>query len=138
MNYYDFAIKNLKTAQLHMQYDGDMDEVVVSCQQFFEKSFKQLLLLKDGSIYKTHRLTFLIKKLGIVEFLMNEDLFRIIEDYYFDKRYPSEIYEETTLVEASRAYNLAVELKPIIESYLSKYERCKSKDLINSNIFGDV
>lgn len=48
MNYYDFALKNLKTAKLHYNYGGDLDEIVVSCQQYFEKAFKQLLLLKEG------------------------------------------------------------------------------------------
>lgn len=138
MNYYDFAIKNLKTAQLHVEYDGDTDEIVVSCQQYFEKAFKQLLLLRDGSIYKTHKISFLVKKLSIVEFSINEDLFRIIEDYYFDKRYPSEVYEETSKEEALRVYNLAVELKPIIEFYLKEFKNSKKDSLQNCSIFDNI
>lgn len=138
MNYYDFAIKNLKTAQLHVEHDGDTDEIVVSCQQYFEKAFKQLLLLRDGSIYKTHKISFLVKKLSIVEFSINEDLFRIIEDYYFDKRYPSEVYEETSKEEALRVYNLAVELKPIIEFYLKEFKNSKKDSLQNCSIFDNI
>lgn len=137
MNYYDFALKNLKTAELHYNYGGDLDEIVVSCQQYFEKSFKQLLLLKDGSTYKTHKITFLINKLDIVEFKMHEDLFRKIQDYYFDKRYPSEVYEVTTKSEAEAVYNLALTLKPAIEDYLEQFNKGHKK-LNNTSIFDDV
>ena len=138
MNYYDFAIKNLKTAQLHVKYDGDTDEIVVACQQYFEKAFIQLLLLRDGSIYKTHKISFLVRKLSIIEFSMNEDLFRIIEDYYFDKRYPSEVYEETSKDEAIKVYNLAVKLKPTIEYYLKEFENNKKDNLRSCNVFDDI
>lgn len=137
MNYYDFALKNLKTAELHYNYDGDLDEIVVSCQQYLEKAFKQLLILKDGSVYKTHKITFLVNKLGIADFMMHEDVFRKIQDYYFDKRCPSEVYESTTKEEADYIYKLVVNLKPIIEDYINRYSVRNSK-LDNSSIFDDV
>ena len=138
MNYYDFAIKNLKTAQLHVEHNGDTDEIVFSCQQYFEKAFKQLLLLRDGSIYKTHKIPFLVKKLAIEEFSINDNLFRIIKDYYFEKAYPSKVYEETSKEEALRVYNLAVELKPTIEYYLKEFEDDKKGTLKKSSAFDDV
>lgn len=138
MNYYDFAIKNLNTAQLLVEHSGDTDEIVVSCQQYFEKAFKQLLLLRDGSMYKTHRISFLVKKLSIEEFSINDNLFRIIKDYYFEKAYPSEVYEETSKEEALRVYNLAVELRPTIEYYLKEFESDKKGTLKKSSAFDDV
>lgn len=138
MNYYDFAIKNLNTAQLLVEHSGDTDEIVVSCQQYFEKAFKQLLLLRDGSIYKTHKISFLVEKLSIAEFSVNDDLFRIIEDYYYEKGYPNEFYEETSKQGALKVYNLAVELKPIIEYYLKEFENDKKGTLKKSSAFDDV
>lgn len=139
MNYYDFAIKNLKTAQLHVEHNGDTDEIAVACQQYFEKAFRQLLLLRDGTIYKSHKLSFLVNKLSIPEFSVNENLLRMIGEYYFDKRYPNEAYIETSKDEALRVYNLAIELKPIIESYINLYSKSKENESVKRcNVFDDV
>lgn len=138
MNYYDFAIKNLKTAQLHVEHNGDTDEIAVACQQYFEKAFRQLLLLRDGTLYKSHKLSFLINKLAISEFSKNENSLRLIGEYYFDKRYPNEVYEETSKDEALKAYNLAIELKPVIEYYLKEFNKSKDTPSKSLNAFDDI
>ena len=138
MNYYDFAIKNLKTAQLHVEHNGDTDEIAVACQQYFEKAFRQLLLLRDGAIYKTHKLSFLVNKLSIPEFSVNENLLRMIGEYYFDKRYPNEAYIETSKDEALRVYNLAIELKPVIEYYLKEFNKSEDTSSKRLNAFDDI
>lgn len=138
MNYYDFAIKNLKTAQLLVEHNGDTDEIAVACQQYFEKAFRQLILLRDGTIYKTHKLSFLINKLAILEFSVNEHLLRVIGEYYFDKRYPTEVYIETSKDEALKAYNLAIELKPIIEYYIKEFNKDKYTSTKRLNTFDDI
>lgn len=120
MNYYDFALKDLKSASTMYNHTEEYDVVVVSCQQYLEKSLKYLLELKSGELSKTHKLTTLSNRLDIEEFKQYEDLFRKIQDYYFDKRYPSEDYIETTKEECDLIYNKTLELKIIIENISNK------------------
>lgn len=102
----------------------------------FEKAFKRLLELKCGQLLKTYKLTTLVATLKIEEFIRYNDLFRKIQDYYFDKRYPGEDYIETSKDEMLEVYNLMLLLKPVIERYISKYEMVQP--LRTLNVFDDI
>lgn len=139
MNYYDFAKKDLKTAIINYQHGGDYDSIIVMCQQYLEKSLKQLVLLKCGEQLRTHKLITLSNRLGYSELDKYSDFFRRIQDCYFDRRYPGEDYIETTEIECSTALALISELKPFIESKIEELTNSKSQDAIGDvGIFSSV
>lgn len=142
MNYYDFALKDYKMMKLAYSSSDDYDSIVVMGQQYLEKAFKRLLEVKCGEIYKNHKITVIVQKLGIPDFLMHEDYFRKIQDYYFDKRYPGENYIETSKSECDYLVYFIDGIKPVIESYLEIYSDCEENkniaDLKGSGIFKDL
>lgn len=139
MNYYDFAIKDYNMMELaYNSGSDDYDSIVVFGQQYLEKAFKHLLEIKCGEIYKHHKITIIVQKLGIVDFLMHEDYFRKIQDYYFDKRYPGENYVETSKYECDHLVKFIREMKPTIESFINIYSEPKDNKLKDSNVFGKI
>lgn len=136
MNYYDFALKDYKSAQTMYKYTDEYDIIVVSCQQYLEKALKYLLEINLGELNKTHKLTTLAHKLNIEYFNKYTAFFRQVQDYYFDKRYPSEDYITTTKEEAEYVFTLTTEIKEYMENNLihgldSKLKRSTSfNDLI--------
>lgn len=137
MNYYDFALKDYRMMELAFNASSDYDSIVVMGQQYLEKALKHLLEVKCGEVYKNHKLTVLVNKIGIAELTMHEDYFRKVQDYYFDKRYPGDNYIETTKEECEYLVNFVIEFKPIIESYIKQYENGDS-EIKNSNVFGSI
>ena len=123
MNYYDFAKKNLKSAETMNKYTDEYDVIVVDCQQYLEKSLKYLLELKCGELTRVHKLTVITSKLNIEELNKHEDIFRRIQDYYFDKRYPGDNYLETSKDECAEVFKFTISLKPFIEELILKYTK---------------
>lgn len=124
MNYYDFALKDLKSAEIMYKYSNEYDVIVVSCQQYVEKSLKHLLQLKNGELLKTHKLHTLLNKIDMVELNEFDRLFFLeIENFYFDKRYPGEDYIETTKEDCDRIYRKTLEYRNLIEKLIKFYEK---------------
>lgn len=140
MNYYDFALKDYNMMKLAYSSSSDYDSIVVMGQQYLEKGLKRILELKCNEVYTKHKLTVIISKLNIIEFMIHEDYFRKVQDYYFDRRYPGENYIETTKEECDYLVKFVEEIKPVIEYYIDKYKSTNSVDntVKSSNVFGDI
>lgn len=136
MNYYDFAIKDYNSAIIIEEHTEEYDVIVIHCQQYFEKSFKRLLELKSGQLLTTNKLTTLVDKLALEEFTIHNDIFRKMQDYCFYKRYPSEDYVEISKEEMTEVFNLMLKLKPVIETYITRYEA--SQYLKTIDVFTDL
>lgn len=143
MNYLDFANKDFISMEIMYKYTEEYDVIVVNCQQYLEKSLKHLYELKLNELNRSHKIVFLAKQLAIPEILKYINELRIIQEYYFDKRYPSESYIETTKEECEQAVKVTRELKYIIETEVSKYsektpsnsddnlKQCNAFDIVN-------
>lgn len=139
MNYYDFALKDYNMMKLAHSSSNDYDSIVVMGQQYLEKALKHLLELKCCETSRSHKITVIIQKLGIVDFNIHEDYFRKIQDYYFDKRYPGDNYIETTKVECEYLVDFVDKMKPIIESYINLYSKSKENESVKRcNVFDDI
>lgn len=123
MNYLDFANKDFKSMETMYEHTEEYDVIVVSCQQYLEKALKHLYELKLKELNRSHKIVFLAKQLDIPEILKYINELRIIQEYYFDKRYPSESYIETTKEECEQAVRVTRELKVIIEAEINKYSK---------------
>lgn len=133
MKYIDFANKDFKAMETMYTYTEEYDVIVTNCQQYIEKALKHLYEIRLHELSKSHKLVTLVKRLNISEILIYENELRIIQDYYFDKRYPSEDYIETTKEECDNAVAVTRKLKDIIEAEIAKERK------INSNVKqGDV
>lgn len=132
MNYLDFANKDFKSMETMYQYTEEYDTIVVNCQQYIEKALKHLYELKLNELSKSHKLVFLAKQLDIPEILQYSNELRIIQDYYFDKRYPSESYMETTKEECEQAVKVTRAIKVIVEAEICKHGQKSMKN--NSEI----
>lgn len=129
MNYLDFANKDFKSMETMYAYTEEYDVIVVNCQQYLEKALKHLYELKLNELNRSHKIVFLARQLNIPEISKYIGELRIIQEYYFDKRYPSESYIETTKEECEQAVKITRELKIIIEAEINKY----SKEVISNS-----
>lgn len=137
-DYMYFADKEFKGLVATKQYNLDLDVGVIHAQQFLEKGLKQLVLLQTGEEFKTHKLAFLADKTGIDELKPFKNILRQIQEYYFDKRYPSETYMETTDDEFEEVYNACVDIKKILDKWyndlsnINKNKTTKQMDVFNN------
>ncbi|SFC84965.1 HEPN domain-containing protein [Clostridium uliginosum] len=140
MNYLDFANKDLNSAKILHKYTGEYDNIVVLCQQYLEKAFKYLLDRKLGELSKSHKLVTLSKKLEINELDKYENFLRKVQDYYFDKRYPSEDYMETIKEECDEVVKTTLIIKEIIEAELNKLNKVNTvnTELKQCNLFDNL
>ncbi|MGL4950159.1 MAG: HEPN domain-containing protein [Anaeroplasmataceae bacterium] len=114
MSVYDynyFANKKLNIVnKIFDEFDSscDYDEVVVSVQQAIELKLKHFMIEECGLEMKTHKLTVICHKLKdkYPELMLILGDLSIIQDYYFDKRYPGEDYIETTLEECKHSIEI--------------------------------
>lgn len=123
--------KDFKSMETMYKYTEEYDTIVVSCQQYIEKALKHLYELKLNELSKSHKLIFLAKQLDIPEILKYSNELRIIQDYYFDKRYPSESYMETTKEECDQAVEITTEIKAIVEAEVDKYNQLLARSDVN-------
>ena len=87
-----FANHDLSAAERLLQDDDSLTTIVAfHCQQAIEKCFKAFLIENDVPLKRTHdliRLNEMIK--GIRDFGIDEKRLAVINDVYFDSRYPGE------------------------------------------------
>lgn len=89
-DFYDFAIEDLSTAEALWNLKINYDSIAYHTQQFCEKILKYALLKELGEEVRGHKIVFLAKKLNNPEILDMISDMRLIQDFYFDKRYPSD------------------------------------------------
>lgn len=135
MNYYDFAIKDFRSAETLYTYTEEYDVIVTLCQQYLEKALKYLLEENEGIITKSHKLTVICRELNISYFDQYINFFRQVQDYYFDKRYPGVNYIETTKKEADEVFEQTKLIKEYIESNLIKSDDSQLKQC---NVFDNL
>ncbi|MGL4949223.1 MAG: HEPN domain-containing protein [Anaeroplasmataceae bacterium] len=135
MNYYDFAKKDLLSADTMYKYTEEYDVIVVHCQQYIEKSLKYLLEIKCGELSKSHKLTVLSNKLQIKELDTYDNIFRKIQDYYFDKRYPGDNYIITSKSECDEVYTFTKDIVTVIEYLIKTYSK---REFSRSNAFNNI
>lgn len=129
MNYYHFALSDFKSAETMYTYTEEYDVIVVHCQQYLEKAFKHILDLDvSKEIPRTHKLTLLARLINDDELSKHELLYFKLNDCYFDRRYPSHDYIQTSKDECNEIYNETRILKEYIErKYINgTLKRCTS------------
>lgn len=139
-NFKYFAEKEFKSLVATKKYNLDLDVGVIHAQQYLEKGLKQIVLMKTGEEFKTHKLTFLADKSDIKELKPFTNILRQIQEYYFDKRYPSETYTETTLEEFDEVYTATKNIKEIIDKEYDKLklDDSESKKVEQMDIFNNI
>ncbi|QIB67832.1 HEPN domain-containing protein [Aminipila butyrica] len=84
--------KDLKSARILLDHDGDYTIIAFHCQQAIEKYLKGYLLLETHELEKGHSLILLIKKIqvfdsGIQQFMKD---CAFVNQFYIETRYPAD------------------------------------------------
>jgi len=99
--YYDWLDKaqsDIRGAQILHTYGGDNDLIAFHCQQAIEKALKGYLLFRLGRHFDGHSLIFLCRQACKLDDSFREylDESTILNDYYIETRYPTDIPTEVT------------------------------------------
>ena len=110
--YYDWLDKaqsDLRAAQILKIGGGDNDMIAFHCQQTIEKALKGYLLYRSGRHYDGHNLIFLCRQAAKFDpiFLEYVDESTILNDYYIETRYPTDIPTDVTDEQMTSLYVIA-------------------------------
>jgi len=119
--YYDWLDKaqsDIRGALILKTYGGDNDLVAFHCQQAIEKALKGYLLYKTGRHFDGHSLIFLCRQAAKEDntFRGYIDESAILNDYYIETRYPTDIPTEVTDDEINRLYSMADQMFRMIKT----------------------
>jgi len=118
--YYDWLDKaqsDIRGALILKTYGGDNSLVAFHCHQAIEKALKGYLLYKTGRHFDGHSLIFLCRQAARQDETFREyvDESTILNDYYIETRYPTDIPTEVTDDEVIRLYTMAEQMFRMIK-----------------------
>jgi HEPN domain-containing protein len=113
--YYDWidrAGEDLKAAKLLLASDDTLFSATFHCQQCIEKGLKGYILFKTKSHVDGHNLTWLCRQAikSDQRFLKWLDESAMLNRYYIETRYPSDIPFVLNREKVSRVYNMAISM----------------------------
>ena len=110
--YYDWldrAYDDLKAAELLLRQEETLYAAAFHCQQCIEKALKGYLLFKTHNHADGHNLTWLCRQAEKADGRFNEWLYEsaVLNRFYIETRYPSDIPLELGRETVSKAYEMA-------------------------------
>lgn len=132
-----FAHKHMMRAiRSYIDYPNEdtfYEGILVDCHQFCEKIMKHELQVNQGILEEGHSLKKLLNKCIVTDTSL--DKFKrailILQNVYYDKRYPGENFELTTKEEVAEAVELVIRVR---DYFYTKYP---NTDFPISNRFQD-
>ena len=119
----NFAERDLKTASLNHKHDGFTDTTCYFCHQTAEKALKAFLISKGMFDFPhTHILPTLLA-LCIKfdkDFSDYQDEIKILDRYYIETKYPSDIPVDYPKKEAEQTIELAKEVFKFVKEKIAK------------------
>ena len=108
-DWFDKALKDLESAKILFEHDGDNAIVSFHCQQAIEKALKAFILRKKSNLIEGHSLVYLCKIAGNIE----PDIKNFLKDcafvnqFYIETRYPADIPMDVDNEEARECLDIA-------------------------------
>ncbi|SMP56611.1 HEPN domain-containing protein [Anoxynatronum buryatiense] len=124
-NYQDWLIKgdkDLKGAEILLEYEGDYGIICFHCQQAIEKYLKGYLIYASGFLHQGHSLIKLCKKAAAIdaEFAQYLKDCAYVNDFYIETRYPSDDPMEVQQSEVQESIRIALEMKAFIHEKVNR------------------
>lgn len=125
--YFDWlrrAFEDLEAARLLGASDGTLDAAAFHCQQCIEKALKSYLLFVTGEHVDGHNLTWLCRQAMKHDRRFEEwlDESALLNRYYIETRYPSDIPLGLTAKDVARIYAMAGKMYGFIRTEIEDGE----------------
>jgi len=90
--WFEMAKKDIRSAEILYEHDGDNGIVCFHCQQAIEKYLKGFLIYATGELQEGHNLVRLCKKAMAYNKVLGEFIkdMAFVNTYYIETRYPAE------------------------------------------------
>ena len=123
--YFDWlerAERDLDSARILKDNDGDNCNAAFHCQQCIEKALKGYILFTSGSHADGHNLTYLCRTAVKRDEKFREwlDESASLNRYYIETRYPTDVGFDVSDAELERIYEMAEDMYGFIFSVISK------------------
>ena len=118
------ALSDLQSARILLTWGGDEMAVAFHCQQAIEKALKGYLLFRTGRHFDGHNLTFLCRQATMCDdrFIEYLDESAVLNNYYIETRYPTDLPFEVTEVQMYKILAMAEDMFHMIRKELYQTE----------------
>ena len=118
--WFEMAQKDIRSAEILLEYNVDNGIVCFHCQQAIEKYLKGFLINATGELQEGHNLVKLCKKAMAFEQTLSEFIkdMAFVNTYYIETRYPAEDSLLVSKEDAEECIRIALKIIGKIEEVL--------------------